>query len=232
MNKKFVVAILLGLAAIVLIYTRFYQNKPVGPLLYIGVTPAGAPFSFIDENNQLTGFDIDIAKYLAKTIDYIPEFIVKSPKKLIKDIKKGKIHLILDMQKSVIEPQYEHLTYSNPYLLYKDILVITHKDIFIKNKEELTQYKINQLNSSSVKKLLDGKIDGVTVPNKSLNILLSYPDINKANFNFSVLEGPNIDSCFGISTQYGEKFINKINQAIDEISANDVIGSLKEKWNI
>lgn len=232
MNKKFIVAILLGMAATVLIYTRFYQNKPLGTLLYIGVTPAGAPFSFFDENNKLTGFDIDIAKYLAKTINYIPEFIVKSPNKLIKDIKNGKIHLILNMQKSIIKPQYEYLIYSKPYLIYNDILVITHKDILINSLEDIKEYKINQLNSSTAKSLLDGKIDGITVPNKSLNILLSYPDINKSNFNFSVLEGPNIDSCFGISTKYGERFIEQINQAIDDIGANDVISALKEKWSI
>lgn len=155
--KKIVSSILITLAVSVLFYSKLYQNRPIGPLVYIGVTPSGAPFSFYDEDNDLQGFDIDVAKLVSKKLNLSPEFVVKKSKKLVKDIEKGQIHLIAGLQKLALNQDY--MDFSNIYLF----------------------------------------------------------------------DSP-LETCFGISNQYGKEFTKQINDSINGLQKD--ITELQKKWHL
>lgn len=79
--KKSIIAVA-SLLVVGVLFLAGCQSKDIGAasssaekVLRVGTEGTYSPFSFRDENDKLTGYDVDVAKAVAKKIDYKVKFV-------------------------------------------------------------------------------------------------------------------------------------------------------------
>jgi polar amino acid transport system substrate-binding protein len=72
------------------------------------------PFSMTDENNQLVGFDADIASEVATRLGYTPKLIQTEWQGIAGGLKTGKYELICGSQ-AITQPRLQQMHFSLPY---------------------------------------------------------------------------------------------------------------------
>jgi polar amino acid transport system substrate-binding protein len=121
-------------------HSTFNEIREQG-VLRIGVSPF-IPWVFKDKNGKLVGFEIDVAKKLAKDMGVTPKFISYDWEKLIPALNKGKIDVIIAGM--AITPQRAlKVNFSMPYATSGISLATnTQHTKHIKNVEGLNRKSI------------------------------------------------------------------------------------------
>ncbi len=158
----------------------------------IGVFSDKPPFGYIDENGENQGFDVYIAKGLAKELlgkeDGV-EFVLVEAASRVEYLESGKVDLIL-ANFTVTEERKEKVDFANPYMkvslgvvskddaLITDVSQLSGKTLivnkgttaetyFTKNHPEITLLKFDQ-NTEAFNALKDGRGDALAHDNTLL----------------------------------------------------------------
>ena len=158
----------------------------------IGVFSDKPPFGYVDENGENQGFDVYIAKGLAKELlgkeDGV-EFILVEAASRVEYLESGKVDLIL-ANFTVTEERKEKVDFANPYMkvslgvvskddaLITDVSQLSGKTLivnkgttaetyFTKNHPEITLLKFDQ-NTEAFNALKDGRGDALAHDNTLL----------------------------------------------------------------
>ena len=137
-------------------------------VLKVGINPDTKPFGFIDKNGKYTGYDVDLAKYIAQYIVNNPEKIefipVTAANRLIK-ASTGEADIVIST--ITITPQREQIvSFSIPY-------DVAGQTILIRSNSAITG--LSDLKDQNV-----GVIFGTTAEKNMKNLV---PDANLYAFN-------------------------------------------------
>ncbi|MBM7599397.1 cystine transport system substrate-binding protein [Virgibacillus halotolerans] len=94
--------------------------------LRVGFEGTYPPFNFIDDNDEYTGFDVDIANELAERIGVETKFVATKWDSLIGGIKANKFDVIIG-QMTVTEERKKSVDFTEPYVVTGSVL-ITRED--------------------------------------------------------------------------------------------------------
>ena len=103
--------------------------------LIIGVDDTFAPMGFLDENNELTGFDIEMAKAVGEKLGVSVEFQTIDWSMKEQELNQGNIDLIWNGY-SVTDERAEKVLFTDAYLDNKQV-VVTMADSGIKSLADL-----------------------------------------------------------------------------------------------
>ena len=120
--------------------------------IVIGYDNTYFPMGFLDENGEIVGFDIDLAKETFKRLGMEVKFqsIDWSMKEI--ELKSGNIDAIWNGY-SLTEERKEKVSYTDPYMK-NDQIIVTLKDSAIKTKDDLKGKRVGtQLGSSGMEAL-------------------------------------------------------------------------------
>ncbi|MBO8127169.1 MAG: amino acid ABC transporter substrate-binding protein [Firmicutes bacterium] len=121
--------------------------KKAGKLV-IGIDDAYPPMEFRDENNQLVGFDIDLAREIGKRLGVEVEWVPTEWNGVILALNSGKFDIILSAM-SITEERAKQVDFSPPYIDMGQV-VVTRTNSNISNVEDLKGKVIGtQLGSTS-----------------------------------------------------------------------------------
>src|SRR5690625_2249300 len=95
-------------------------------VLRVGFEGTYRPFNYLDDNDEYTGFDVDIANELAGRLGVEAEFVATSWDSLIGGLKSDKFDIII-AQMTVTEERMESVDFTDPYVVTGSVL-ITHED--------------------------------------------------------------------------------------------------------
>jgi len=115
---------------------RLDEAKARGKLLS-SVWKDGRPFSALDDKGQPSGFDVDIARQLAKALFGDPgkvEFVPVTPASRFEDLRGGKIDLLFTT--TILPERAETMDFSQPYFMSGHVLLV-RKDSPVTRVEEL-----------------------------------------------------------------------------------------------
>ncbi|WP_311027969.1 transporter substrate-binding domain-containing protein [Mesorhizobium koreense] len=121
-----------------------YDKVVASGKIVVGVTSEAPPFGFIDEKGELAGFDIDIARLLAKSIfgDDDPkriEFVKQGFAARWPNIESGKIDV--GIQVTTIQPdRIMRVGFTRPYI-DSDFVIVVRADSDIKSLSDLNNEK-------------------------------------------------------------------------------------------
>lgn len=115
--------------------------------LVIGLDDTFAPMGFQDENNELVGFDIDLATAVCEELGVKAVFQPIDWKAKEMELSTGKIDCVWNGM-SITPERQETMSLSNPYLNNK-IIVMTNQGVEIADKEDLANYKLGTQADSS-----------------------------------------------------------------------------------
>lgn len=238
----------------------WYQKKSDvsdDSVLYVGTNVEYQPFSFLDKNDQVVGFDIDIAQEVCKRLNKKCEFVSMSFDALIPEIQLGTIHMIAAGMSPTVERAKRvfftaaHLS-GNPLVVVAPVALITQwHDNF--KQELLNNYRIavNQgyvsenfvdqkqyphivrLSGSGVSEgllaLRSGQADVYVVARDAVK---PFFDQDKSHtYGMIALEGTQESIALAISKQY-PKLYKQVEEVIASMRNDGTIAQLIKKWDI
>lgn len=219
--------------------------------MVVGLDDSFPPMGFRDENNQIVGFDIDLAKEVANLLGVEVEFKPVVWETISMSLNNNDIDMIWNGC-TITDARKKEMDFSTPYLNNKQILVVATGSP-IKGKADLTDKVIGiQLGSSSqealekdttvmdslkevrkfennVDALMDlkvGRVDAVIV-----DLVVGRYYISKHPGDYVVLEDSFQDEFYGIGMRKEDTtFINEVNNALKKLNEDGTAAKISEKW--
>lgn len=222
-----------------------------GDKIVIGLDDSFPPMGFRDEQNELVGFDIDLAKAAGEKMGVEVEFqpIDWDTKEL--ELDSGSIDLIWNGF-TMTDERIESMEFTNPYLKNTQIILV-QQDSPIQSKADLAGKTVGLQDGSSAldaveademaaslgelvkydtnvlafQDLAIGRVDAVVAD----EIVVKYYLANNEN-NFRIIEDGNFgDELYGIAAKKGNTaLISSLQEALDELSAEGKAAEISEKW--
>ena len=221
--------------------------------LVIGVDDTFAPMGFRDENNELVGFDIDLASEMAKKMDVEVKFQPIDWSMKETELNAGNIDLIWNGY-TITDKRKEQVNFSDAYLNNKQVIVVL-SDSNIKNKDDLKNKMISLQKESSaldavnadenfVKLLKDKPVEFDTNIECFMDleakrsdaivcdeVLARYVIKQRGEENYKVLEDNFGDEEYGIGVRKEDKdLLAQLNKTLKECKDDGTYQSIYNKW--
>ncbi len=222
--------------------------------LIVGLDDTFAPMGFKDENGNLTGFDVELAKELGKKLNKEIKFQAIDWSMKETELNAGNIDFIWNGY-TITADRQKLVEFSKPYAKNKQIIV-TLSNSNIKSKNDLKNKKVAAQNESSAitamekeedlyssfdggkaitfednnQALMDleaGRVDAVVAD----EVLIRYYISLKNPSDFNVLEENFGDEEYGIGIKKNDtKTAKAVDKALDEMRADGTMTKISEKW--
>ncbi|NEZ47475.1 amino acid ABC transporter substrate-binding protein [Clostridium niameyense] len=217
----------------------------------IGLDDSFPPMGFKNNKGEIVGFDIDLAKEVAKRMNLEVEFKPVEWDGVVLSLNNKDIDVIWNGL-TITKDREKQINFSKPYLENKQVIVV-NKNSDIKNKFNLKNKKVAvQLGSSSENALnLDKKtadslkelkkysnntealmdlqskrVDAVVVD----EVVARYYISKKTNI-FNILDDDFGKQSYGIGFRKSDStFKNEVNKTLDEIIKDGTAKKISEKW--
>lgn len=259
--KKFIIYLLLVCSIAVAISACKQKEQPMDLLdmikargkIVVGVKNDAKPFAFIDENGNYAGYDIDIAKILARILlndENAVEFVHVSTSDKIKTVNSGNADMIVAAM-SITPQRLEVVDFSHAYYISGQTLLLKQNSK-ITSVQNINKSRIGVVFGSTAEKnirelcplarilgfktyaeavheLQMGNIDALAGDEA---LLLKYKHDNK---NLKLLENKYTQEPYGIAFRKGteaKRVIKIVNDAIETMILDGSLIQLQKKWNI
>jgi len=218
--------------------------------IIVGTNAEFPPFTFINEDNEIVGFDIDIAKEVIKRMGKTIEIKDRSFDMLIPEAQNGSIQIIAAGMTATPE-RAQQIIFTQPYLKGDPLVIITLKKNLISTISDLTNHEVivNEGYTSDtymsgqpgviIKRLpspaesfLDLQTEKSFAYVSAFNAAKPFIDkIGQDQFNIFTIDGTNENTAMAISKQYPE-LLPIIQPILDAMEVDGTIALLKKKWGI
>ena len=229
--------------------TELDKVKAAGKLV-VGVEGTYPPFTYHDDNGELTGLDIELGKALADKLGVEVEFQEAAWDSLLIGIDTERFDTVINSV-SITDERAEKYDFSDPYYYEARRVVVRADDDSIHGPEDLNGKKIatNTTNAfipwyeeqgvevigvdtsgEAIDLLLSGRVDFVGINVPVLNAYLQeHPDAaDKVKEAFVI---PNSEDVIAIPVRKGEpEFLDAINAALAELREEGTLKEISEKY--
>ena len=222
--------------------------KAAGKLV-IGVEGTYPPFTYHDDNGELTGLDVELGKALAEKLGVEVEFQEAAWDSLLIGIDTGRFDTVINSV-SITDERAEKYDFSTPYAFNRTAVITKADDDSINTLEDLKGKKTANTISSTYAELAEqygATVTGVDDLNQTFELLLSgridatlnaemtFYDYTKehpdANVKIAVLTDD--ANQIAIPMRKGDETATlrtAIDAAIDELRADGTLKALSEKY--
>ncbi|KXH81872.1 amino acid ABC transporter substrate-binding protein [Sporosarcina sp. HYO08] len=218
--------------------------------LVIGIDDKFAPMGFRDENNDITGFDIDYAKAAAEHMGYTPKFQPIDWKTKETELSSGRIDLIWNGY-TITDERKEKVLFTKPYLRNAQV-VATLADSDITELADLEgkvvglqalSSALDALNANPIASkiksttefadnvlvltdLKTGRLDAAVIDEVVIDYYMS-----KEPGTFKVLDESLAPEEYGVGVKKGnEELLEKLQNALDEMNEDGTAAEISTKW--
>ena len=232
--------------------TDLLQQVQDAGVIKVGLMGTYQPYNFLNENQEMDGFDADIAKEIAKGLDVDIEFVSQEFSGMIAGLKANKFDMIVS-QMTITEDRKKEMLFSDPYITnqVKVIVSETNTDILSVNDfpgkqigvglgtndetylrtvlmPEVGDFEIRTYDDviTSLKDLDAGRIDATIN-----NLYALKPVIETNGFKIKAVGDPVKSDQAGIAVNLGnETFIAEVNRILAEIKEDGTYRDIFVKW--
>lgn len=222
--------------------------------LILGFDDTFVPMGFKDDNGDIVGFDIDLAKEVGKRINKEITFQPIDWSMKESELTSKKIDMIWNGY-TITDERKEKVNFTRPYLDNRQV-IITLADSSINSKADLAGKKVGAQNQSSavdainaepdtLKTFADGKVITFETNNDALmdleakrvdaivadEILVRYYINKKGADKYKVLKDDFGKETYGVGVRKEDSALSdKINKAFDDMKADGTAKTISEKW--
>lgn len=228
-----------------------YDKIKARDKIIVGVKYDTKPFGFVDSNQKISGFDIDLAHLIAKYLLDDPnkvEFVQVTPQNRILALNSGQIDMVIATM-TVTEQRKQVVEFSRPYYIAGQAIMV-NKDSDISNINDLKNKKIiivlGTTADRNIKNIApESLIQGYRTYNDAFaalknnrgdalitddSILLGLIDNDKG---FKILSKRYTQEPYAIALKKGpesHKLLFYIDNALNNIEKSGELKKLKQKW--
>lgn len=224
------------------------QIREQGTII-IGLEGDWAPWSFVDENDELTGFDVEVARAIAAKLGVEVQFIPGEWDGLFAGMDAGRYDIVINGVE-VTPERTEKYDFTDPYAYIRTALIVRGDNESIKTFDDLkgkktansiastymnlaedygaTCYGVDTLDET-LTMVLQGRVDA------TLNAIVSYTDYmaQHPDANLKVAATTEDASNVAIPVRKGEEtasLMEAINVAVAQLHEEGVIAELSLKY--
>ena len=213
----------------------------------IATEGTSTPFSYHDKDGNLTGFDIEIGKAVAKKLGVTPVFIETKWDSIVAGLDAGRFDTVTN-QMAITEERKKKFDFSKPYIYIHEVLVTRKDNHTLTSFKNLKGQKVSQVLGSNLGRTAEkygGVLVGVDDFVQSIDLVLAgrtagtvTMDIVLADYLKQKPETPlkivdtaeNTITC-GIPVKKGnEDLMQAIDQALDELRKDGTLTKISMKY--
>lgn len=224
--------------------------KDAGKLV-LGLDDTFAPMGFRDENGEVVGFDIDLAKEVANRLGVTLEIKPIEWSSSILSLNKGDVDVLWNGV-TINEARKQQINFSKPYLNNKLVIVKAVDDNTINSKDDLTgkvlgvqvgsndealtadpssknakEIRRYDVNVNAFLDLQAKRIDAVVIDEVAAQYYIAE---KKAPF-VVVENSPLTEELYGIGFRKSDaKLLAEVDKILDEMRADGTAAKISEKW--
>lgn len=213
----------------------------------IGTEGTYAPFTFHDSNGTLTGFDVDIAKEIAKRIGVKPKFVETKWDGMIAGLDSDRFDIVAN-EVAITPERQQKYDFSTPYIISKAVLIVNKDNNSIKSFSDLKGKKSAQTLTSNLAKIatangaelvqVDGFNQAIDLLNSkrvdaTINDSLSFYDLikQKPNTQLKIVDtDKNADKNAIILKKNKKELLDAINKALTDMKSDGTYLKVSQKW--
>ncbi|WP_432667214.1 transporter substrate-binding domain-containing protein [Wukongibacter baidiensis] len=228
------------------------EKREAQKVIIVGTTGNYYPYSFLDKNGELSGFDIDILEEVGKRTNIEVKFVINSYNELIDLLDKGEIDTIANgvrINKKKIKKYY----FSNPYGLSGAQLVIRENDSSIidlntlkgkragvvfksdyedflrdYDKEYEIDIRVYDTHEETLKAVVSSEIDAAL--DDSVTILEAIKDMDTGLKLVGELVNVTEKGFPFLKNMKGESLLKDINEALGTMEEDGTLSTIYETW--
>jgi len=209
------------------------------------------PFTFINERDEIVGFDIDVAREVARRLGKDVTFIDRPFDALIAELQTGRAQLAA----AGLSPSPERLLlvlFTKPYFAGDPLVIITraeseprmtvndlHGARVVVNEGFTADYYVSALSDVDITRLATVSDAFLALKSGRVDVFVSaYSSVKpflkmQGNERYRVvpLEQTEEQYALAVSRKH-EKLLSPVQEALDEMMRDGTIGQLKKKWNL
>jgi L-cystine transport system substrate-binding protein len=231
--------------------TLLDQIKKSGKLT-VGLMGTYPPYNFLNDKNEVDGFDADIAKEIAKQLGVKAEFVPTEWSAMIAGLEKSKFDIVIS-QMTITDERKKAMDFSDPYIKNTVNIIVSADNTTINKLEDFKDKKIGvglgtndetYLRETAIPKvgnfeivtyndaitsLLDlkaGRIDATIN-----NIFAIKPQVDKNGLKVKTVGEPIKEDLAGMAIRKGNpELLDAVNKALADIKANGTYKEIFLKW--
>lgn len=218
----------------------------------VGIMGTYAPYNYLDENKEYTGFDVDIAKELAERIDVEAEFVAQDFSGLIPGLQKDKFDILVS-QVTITEDRQKQVDFTEPYITNEVKVIVTednnevqsvedfkgrtigavmgtNDEAFLRNElmPQVGDFKLNTYDDvlTTLKDLDAGRIDATIN-----NVYALKPVIEKNGYDVKAVGEPVKSDQAAVAVKKGNtELVEVLNAALEEMKQDGTYEEIFVKW--
>ena len=209
-----------------------------------GVAAMYPPFEY-KSGNELMGFDIDLAKAIAKELNKKVEFDEMQFLALFPSLQNGTIDAAISTI-TVTEERKKNFDFSNPYY-FEDISVVYRKDHPVTSKDDMKNAKIACTIGTSNERWLKKNAPSAQIMTFD-NTNLSIEALKVGHIDAIIMDGPTANTYISNNQQLAYKILEKdanglalavkkgsplladINRALAALAENGELAKMQKQW--
>ena len=226
------------------------ENKKI----VVGLDDSFPPMGFKDEKNEIVGFDIDLAKEVAKRLGREVEFKAIDWNSKEAELKSGRVDILWNGL-DITDKRKENMLFSEPYMDNRQIVFVSKgSNISIASEADLAGKTIGTQSGGTTEEYFENKPE----LKSSMKEVKYYPDYINAfmdleNGRLDAVVGDEIigryyiskhpdeiqaiDTVIGEISQFGiafrkddQKLRDEVQKVFDEMKADGTVAKISEKW--
>ncbi|WAW15729.1 amino acid ABC transporter substrate-binding protein [Peptostreptococcus equinus] len=225
-----------------------------GKVIVVGFDNTFVPMGFLDDKNQIVGFDIDLAKEAFKRMGMTPKFENIDWSMKEQSLKNKNVDVLWNGY-SITEERKKQVNFTDPYLDNKQIIITMSKESFNKKDDLKGQIVGTQAASSGLEAIeadkaftdmiKDKKATTYDTYDKALRdleigrvkaivgdeVLLKYYIKQRGEDKYKILEGDLGSEQYGVGFRKEDKELrDKLNKTLKEMKDDGTFKKIEEKW--
>lgn len=216
-------------------------------VLTIGTEGTYPPFTYRDQHQKLTGFDVELAREVAKRIGVKPKFVETKWDGMIAGLDSKRYDMIAN-EVGITPDRKKKYEFSDPYIKSRAVLIVAKNNHNIHSFEDLKGKKVAQSLTSNFVKIaesygavntpVDGFDQAISLVTSgrvdaTVNDNLSYYDLLKKQPNIGVKKvdelGQASQSAFMFRKGSG-KLVDQVNKALAEMKKDGTYLKISKKY--
>ncbi|WP_172254399.1 amino acid ABC transporter substrate-binding protein [Saccharibacillus deserti] len=215
--------------------------------MVIGTEGTYAPFTYHDKSGELTGFDVEIAREVAKRLGVEAEFVEAPWDSLLAGIDAGRFNAVFN-EVSIRDDRKEKYDFSDPYISSGAVLIVREDNTDIKSLADLKGKKSAQSLTSNLADIakqngaeivpIEGFNQAIDLLNSSrvdatINDNLSFLDLKKQKPDIAlkvVAEAEDASQSGGVFAKNQPELIEAVNKALADMHEDGTYATISEKY--
>lgn len=215
--------------------------------LLMGSDTTYPPFETIDDKGEAVGFDVDIAREIARRLGLELEVVSVKWEGIIPGLKTGNFDILMSAM-TITEERKQEIDFSDPYIDSDQSIAVVKGRTDIAGPEDLVG-KVVGVQVDTTGQFTAEKIEGIAEIKKYDTIILAFADLELGRIDAVLNDYPvnayickdrgktevvatiKTDEKYGIGVKKGNtQLLEAINRALAEMKADGTYDRIFEKW--